>query len=201
MLHGRSPKASSVHVGVPWMACLERIDPTDWCWSWFRRIVRGARDRLDEARALRFNGMGLTKKGLHLSMFRFRGTTLCIGEDADCRDSLPLATGVRDWRSWTARGVCIGNLTDPSTSRCWALAWRRLGGRKIEQGESRSASRVMFHTKVRCSGHVRPTFIGWALPVRQPFFVSPNGIVPAIGDTGKARNRVRCQLVRVRADR
>ncbi len=43
-------------------------------------------------------------------MFRFRGTTLCIGEDADSRDSLPLATGVGDWRSWTARGVCIGNL-------------------------------------------------------------------------------------------
>ena len=105
-------------------------------------------------------------------MFRFRGTTLCIGEDADSRDSLPLATGVGDWRSWMARGVCIGNLTDPSTSRRCALAWRRLGGRKIEQGESRSASRVMFHTKVRCSGHVRPTFIGWALPVRQLFFVS-----------------------------
>ena len=28
-----------------------------------------------------------------------------------------------------------------------------------------------------------------------------NGIIPAIGDTGKSRNRVRCQLVRVRADR
>ena len=40
--------------------------------------------------------LGLTKKGLHLSMFRFRGTTLCIGKDADSRDSLPLATGVRD---------------------------------------------------------------------------------------------------------
>ena len=131
----------------------------------------------------RYQSLGLTKKGLHLSLFRFRGTTLCSSENADGMVSLPLATGVGDWRSWTARGVCIGNLTDPSTSRCCALAWRRLGGRKIEQGESRSASRVMFHTKVRCSGHVRPTFIGWALPVRQPFFVSPQSFA--------ARNRSR----------
>ena len=47
-------------------------------------------------------------------------------------------------------------------------------GRKIEQGESRSAYRVMFHTKVRCSGHVRPTHEGWALPVHQPFSVNPS---------------------------
>ena len=112
-------------------------------------------------------------RGLHLSMFRFRGTTLCIGEDAESRDSMPLATGIGDWRSWMARGVCIGNLADPSTSRRCTLAWRRLGGRKIEQGESQSASRVMFHAKVRCSGHVRPNHEVWALPVRKLFFVSP----------------------------
>ena len=121
-----------------------------------------------------FNAWGLTKISSHLSMFRFRGTTLCIGEDADGKDSLPLATGAGDRRSWTARGVCIDSLTDPSTSRRCALAGRRLGGRKIEQGESRSASHVMFHTKVRCSGHVRPTDEGRTLPVHKPFFVSPN---------------------------
>ena len=69
------------------------------------------------------------------------------------------------------RKVCTFPCSALAARRC-ALAWRRLGGRKIEQGESRSASRVMFHTKVRYTGHVRPTFIGWALPVCQPFFVS-----------------------------
>ena len=71
------------------------------------------------------------------------------------------------------RGHCDGNLTDPSTSRRCALAGRRLGGRKIKQGESRSAFRVMFRTKIRCSGHVRPTHEDWALPVLRSFFVSP----------------------------
>ena len=54
----------------------------------------------------RLLSLGLARKGLHPSMFRFRGTTLCIGEDADSMDSLLLVTGVGDWRSWTARGVC-----------------------------------------------------------------------------------------------
>ncbi len=81
--------------------------------------------------------------------------------------------GVRDWRICAARGVCVGNLAGPSTSRRCASAWRRLGGRKIEQGESRSVSRVMFHAKVRSSGHVRPSDEGWALPVHHPFLASP----------------------------
>ena len=117
--------------------------------------------------------MGLRKVGLRLCMFRSRGTTRCIGEDAESMESLPLATGVGDRRSWKARGVCFGNLADPSTWRRCALAWRRLDGRKFEQGESRSASRVMFHTNVRYLGRVNPTNEGWVLPVHLPFIVSP----------------------------
>ncbi len=108
----------------------------------------------------------------HVPLWR---TTFCIGEDAESRDSLPLATGVGDWRSWMARGVCIGNLADLSTSRRCALAWRRLGGRKIEQGKSRSASRVMFH---RCHWQVNFPQI-WQTKMQQfcrEFF--PPGRVP-----------------------
>ena len=66
--------------------------------------------------------LGHTKKGPHLSMFLSRGTTLCIGEVADCMGSLPLAIGVGDWRVWEDRTEARRRLT-PVRARPAATRW------------------------------------------------------------------------------